>query len=142
MITWMKETNNSESSASECCSVFTSFFPISAQFFPISTVQSWAFTGHLFLMKNAMWHDFCYTGWYIWSEYALNILSIEIIPTSFCWVACRKQKLAPSKTLQQGLFVMISGFWQVRQVFEHPLTFACSKSRIETLEKGVKYVQS
>ena len=41
----------------------------------------------------------------------------------------------------------ISNFWEMfsmrwlKQV-PFPLTFICSKSKIETLEKGVKYVQS
>ena len=48
----------------------------------------------------------------ICSEYV--ILLEEPIPIHFCWLTCRKQNLAPRKTLQQGLFVLISHFWQFR----------------------------
>ena len=33
-------------------------------------------------------------------------------------------------------------FWVISEIFSTQLTFTCSKSTIETLEKAVKYVQS
>ena len=64
----------------------------------------WGSIGHLFLIKNTMSDGS--------PEYVLYI-PVETIPRRFCWLTCRKQKLAQRKTLQQGLFVLISGFRQI-----------------------------
>ena len=45
-------------------------------------------------------------------DYVFYILLRETIPIYFCWLTCRKQKLMQIKTLQQGLFNLISRFWQ------------------------------
>ena len=45
-------------------------------------------------------------------------LHIVTIPTGFCWLTCRKQKLVQNKILQQGLLGLISSF-HFRQVFVH-----------------------
>ena len=39
--------------------------------------------------------------------------TVETIPTRFCWLICSNQELAQSRILQQSLFVLKSGFWQV-----------------------------
>ena len=59
-----------------------------------------------------MWNGFYQKYLEICSEYI--ILLVESIPTCFCWLTCRKQKLVQSKTLQQVLFVLTSDFWQFR----------------------------
>ena len=51
-----------------------------------------------------MWDGSHWKALYVCSEYI--ILLVKTIPTRFCWLSCRKQKLVQSKTLQQGLF-----FW-------------------------------
>ena len=38
---------------------------------------------HLFLIKNIMWDGFYGEGFQVWTEYALYILLVEIIPTRF-----------------------------------------------------------
>ena len=56
----------------------------------------------------------------IWSEYVLYILLVETIPTSFCWLECRKRKLVQNGTLQQELNDLIPWWFdKFRQVFVH-----------------------
>ena len=43
-------------------------------------------------------------------EYVLDILLVETVPTRFCWLTCRKQKLVDSKTLQERLFACCQDF--------------------------------
>ena len=76
------------------------------------TFQYWASAGFLLLNKNTMWDGFYYKDLHICVKHVLYILLVETIPIHFCWLTCRKQNLVQSKTLQQGLFALISGFWQ------------------------------
>ena len=73
----------------------------------------------LFNQKHSM-DGFYQDGLLISSEYVLYTFLVEAIPTRFCWLSCRKQKLVRSKILQQGLFVLISSC-HFRQVFAHYL---------------------
>ena len=48
----------------------------------------------------------------------------------FCWLTFGKQKLVQSKTLQEGLFVLISDFWQ----FRHS-NFSWGKFNVKKIDK-------
>ena len=49
-------------------------------------------------------NGFYYKGLQTWSEYVNCAVLVEIIPTDFYWLTCRKQKLVEIKALQQRLF--------------------------------------
>ena len=55
-------------------------------------------------------------GWFVLKGFVDLFRLCYIISRnhSICWLTFRKQKLVQSKTLQQGLFVLISDFWQFR----------------------------
>ena len=85
-------------------------------------VKYWRSADLLFLIKNKVWNGFCQQDLWICSEYVLYKLSVETIPRRFCWLNCRKQKLAQRKILEKGLFALISSI-HFRQVFVHYLMF-------------------
>ena len=74
----------------------------------------------LFLTKSNV-------GWFLLKMVDLLIvciiytLLVETILTFFYWLTCRNQKLVESKPMQQRLFVLITAFWQCRQLFVHYL---------------------
>ena len=59
-------------------------------------------------------------GWFLLKNFVdlfrVRYIISRNIPTGFCWLTYRKQKLVQNKTLQQGLFVLISDFWQFRHI--------------------------
>ena len=55
-------------------------------------------------------------GWFLLERFVdLFRVCYVISRNHFCWLTCRKQKLVQSKRLEQGLFLLISDFWQFRQ---------------------------
>ena len=65
----------------------------------------------LFLIKSNV-------GWSLLKRVDLVIvryytLLVDTIPTHFCWLTCRNQKLVQRRPLLQRLFVLILTFWQV-----------------------------
>ena len=70
----------------------------------------WASAELLFCMGHMV-------GWFLWRTSAdlFRVCSLFIISRKhtnfFWWLTCRKQKLVQSKILQQGLYILIAGFW-------------------------------
>ena len=79
------------------------------------TVQYWA-PVNLNQDLNKEHNMWC--GWFLLKRFA-DLFRVCYITSrnhfnTFLLINCRKQKLAQSKTLQQGLFILISDFWQFR----------------------------
>ena len=70
--------------------------------------------------------------------------SVEISTFSiacFSLISGSKKKI-PTETIYQDRQIIIIDHKFIKSLFSTQQTFTCTKSTIETIEKGVKYVQS
>ena len=70
--------------------------------------------------------------------------SVEISTFSiacFSLISGRKKKI-PTETIYQDRQIIIIDHKFIKSLFSTQQTFTCTKLTIETIEKGVKYVQS
>ena len=75
---------------------------------------------HRIVFKSLVWKRLVSIGYLpafsSWSE-TYRMVSIKIVCRSVGLINLQKQKVVQSPPLQQGLFVLISGFWQTQRDF-------------------------
>ena len=71
--------------------------------------ENWESADLLLLIKNTVWDGF-YKDLYICAEHVLYILLVETIPTYFCWLTWRKQKLVQIKHCSKGYLFWYQDF--------------------------------
>ena len=71
-----------------------------------------------------------------------NSVEISTFSIACCSLISGRKKKIPTETIYQDRQIIIIDHKFIKSLFSTQQTFTCPKSTIETIEKGVRYVQS